>query len=51
MTRKGVWDLQEVRDKYLASLWDNPTDFEVVYPLHPVSPIHPFVSQPLINPP
>ena len=21
MTRKGVWDLQEVRDKYLASLW------------------------------
>ena len=25
MTRKGVWDLQEVRDKYLASLWNNPT--------------------------
>tara|TARA_B100000579_G_C22771902_1_gene824411 strand:+ start:143 stop:1342 length:1200 start_codon:yes stop_codon:yes gene_type:complete len=23
MTRKGVWDLQEVRDKYLASLWVN----------------------------
>jgi len=24
MTRKGVWDLQEVRDKYLESLWANP---------------------------
>ena len=23
MTRKGVWDLQEVRDKYLQSLWTN----------------------------
>ena len=23
MTRTGVWDLQEVRDKYLASLWVN----------------------------
>ena len=21
MTRKGVWDLQDVRDKYLQSLW------------------------------
>ena len=25
MTRKGVWDLQDVRDKYLQSLWANPT--------------------------
>ena len=23
MTRKGVWNLQQVRDKYLQSLWDN----------------------------
>ena len=23
MTRKGVWDLQEVRDKYLDSAWVN----------------------------
>ena len=23
MARSGVWDLQEVRDKYLASLWVN----------------------------
>ncbi len=23
MTRKGVWDLQQVRDKYLQSLWEN----------------------------
>ena len=25
MTRKGVWDLQQVRDKYLQSLWANDT--------------------------
>ena len=25
MTRKGVWNLQQTRDKYLQSLWDNPT--------------------------
>ena len=24
MTRKGVWDLQEVRDKYLQDLWADP---------------------------
>ena len=24
MTRKGVWNLQQVRDKYLQSLWSNP---------------------------
>ena len=24
MTRKGVWNLQQVRDKYLQSLWANP---------------------------
>ena len=23
MTRKGVWNLQQVRDKYLQSLWAN----------------------------
>jgi alpha-tubulin suppressor-like RCC1 family protein len=23
MTRKGVWNLQQVRDKYLQTLWDN----------------------------
>ena len=23
MTRKGVWNLQQVRDKYLQSLWVN----------------------------
>ena len=22
MTRKGVWNLQQVRDKYLQSLWE-----------------------------
>jgi len=27
MTRKGVWDLQEVRDKYLASLWVQETTY------------------------
>jgi len=25
MTRKGVWNLQQVRDKYLQSLWTNDT--------------------------
>ncbi len=24
MTRKGVWNLQQTRDKYLQSLWSNP---------------------------
>ena len=24
MTRKGVWNLQQVRDKYLQDLWSNP---------------------------
>ena len=23
MTRKGVWDLQQVRDKYLDVAWEN----------------------------
>ncbi len=26
MTRKGVWNLQQVRDKYLQSLWANPNN-------------------------
>ena len=26
MTRKGVWKLQQVRDKYLQSLWANPNN-------------------------
>ena len=26
MTRKGVWDLQQTRDKYLQSLWANDTN-------------------------
>ena len=26
MTRKGIWNLQQVRDKYLQSLWTNPNN-------------------------
>ena len=29
MTRKGVWNLQQVRDKYLQSLWANDTQLWV----------------------
>ena len=28
-TRKGVWDLQQVRDKYLQELWVNGTQLMV----------------------